>query len=64
MKKNLKKVENAMDRIDAPDNDEQDRLHEADRAIAKIQKLPPSDQESFAKKELIRFQNWLNNRHA
>lgn len=52
----------ALDKIDAPDNDDTDRLTEADIAIRAIRQLSPAEQEVLAAAELRRFRDWLNAR--
>ena len=56
------KAQAALARIDAPDNDERDRLIEADAAVLALSRLPAAEVEKFALAELMRFKEWLTGR--
>lgn len=63
MRKKIQDAQAALDKIDAPDNDEDDRLASADEAIRAAQKLSPDELESFAKREFKRFLSWITKRN-
>jgi len=58
----MQAARNALDKIDAPDNSEQDRMREATAAVAAIKKLPEAEQVVLAHAEIRRFLDWLTNR--
>ena len=55
-------VKNALEKIDAPDNNENDRMAEVDNAIRLMRQLPEAEQLKLARQEFDRFLKWLRSR--